>query len=43
MLVAGDNDERAGRGHRSNRSLVLTAIFVSLVSLDVILALVASH
>jgi len=42
MLVAGD-DERSERGHNSKRSLVLTAIFASLVSLDVILALVAFH
>ena len=44
MLVAGEGDDSAERGdRRAGRSLVLTAIFVFLISLDVILALVALH
>ena len=43
MLVAGEGEDSAERGDRAKRSLVLTAIFASLISLDVILALVALH
>jgi hypothetical protein len=44
MLVAGESDDSAERrDRRAKLSLVLTAIFVCLISLDVILALVALH
>jgi len=43
MLVAGEGEGAERGNRRAKQSLVLTAIFVFLISLDVILALVALH